>query len=55
MTPTKPPDARNEAFWHDYLTNRNGLQTRGRRLFSLLPHGPAVESVPPRSRVPLRH
>ena len=40
MTPTKPPNDRNEAFWHEYLTNKNGLQTRGRRFFSRLPHGP---------------
>jgi adenylate cyclase len=40
MTSTKPPDNRNEAFWHEYLTNPNQLQAKGRRFFSRLPHGP---------------
>lgn len=40
MTSTEPPDDRDEAFWHEYLTNPNGLQTKGRRFFSRLPHEP---------------
>ena len=40
MTLDPPPDARNEAFWRDYLNNPDSMQKYGRRVFSRIPSSP---------------
>jgi adenylate cyclase len=34
------PNGGDEAFWRDYLTRGDAMETRARRVFKLLPHGP---------------
>jgi adenylate cyclase len=34
------PSSDDEAFWRDYLTRGDAMETRARRVFKLLPHGP---------------
>jgi adenylate cyclase len=40
MSVAKPPDARDEEFWRDYLNHPDSMMAMGRRLLSRLPHGP---------------
>ena len=40
MSSGKGPATHDEAFWHDYLTNPNGMQASGRRVFSRIPSHP---------------
>jgi adenylate cyclase len=42
-TPTDPNERRNEAFWRDYLTHPDTLQTVGRRVFSRIPASPRCQ------------
>jgi adenylate cyclase len=43
LTSTKPEDARNEAFWRDYLTHPDSMQQVGRRVFSRIPAEPRCQ------------
>jgi adenylate cyclase len=42
-TPSAPGGGRNEAFWRDYLTHPDSLQTVGRRVFSRIPSSPRCQ------------
>ena len=40
MTADRPPTRGDEAFWREYLTRGDAMETRARRVLRLLPHGP---------------
>lgn len=40
MTADRPPTGGDEAFWREYLTRGDAMETRARRVLRLLPHGP---------------
>jgi adenylate cyclase len=40
MTADRPPTSGDEAFWREYLTRGDAMETRARRVLRLLPHGP---------------
>jgi adenylate cyclase len=42
-TPSDPDEGRNEAFWRDYLSHPDSLQTIGRRVFSRIPASPRCQ------------
>jgi adenylate cyclase len=43
MIVPKPETEKNEAFWREYLMNPDSGQSRGRRVFKKLPHGPRCQ------------
>ncbi len=40
MSDTPPPRTETEEFWHDFLTNGDGMERKARRLFARIPGGP---------------
>ena len=40
MAEPQPPSTHDEAYWREYLTRGDAMETRARRVLKLLPHGP---------------
>ncbi len=40
MAIDRPPSGRDEAYWRDFLTRGDASETKFRRVFRMLPHGP---------------
>jgi hypothetical protein len=54
MSDRSSPSRKDEAFWREFLTRADSMETRARRVLKLLPMDPDASCVPPYSRVRAR-